>query len=97
MPPSHESRPDFWEIVDLAGGVGIVALPLFLLAVPAVVLLLPLAVVGLALAVLAAPPLAVIWAIGALRRRSHSRRAPMSRSGEVPRQAVMHTMKERPA
>jgi membrane protein implicated in regulation of membrane protease activity len=98
---SHRNDPDFWEIIDLAGGFGIVALPLFALALPAVVLLgyllVPLAVLGLAVAIVVVPPLAVVKAIMARRRRSRDSRAPMSRSGEVSRQTAMSTMMERPA
>jgi hypothetical protein len=88
MPPVQETRPesafDPWEVVDLLGGFAVVALPLFLLAVPAVVLLMPLAVVGLALGVLAAPPLAVVWAVVALRRRARPTRR-RTRPGAFPR------------
>jgi hypothetical protein len=101
MPPSPqagpESRFDLWEVVDLLGGFAVVALPLFLLAVPALVLLAPLAIVGLAIAILLAAPVALAWAIRALLRRSRDRRAPMSRSGDVPRRPAMTTMKERAA
>jgi hypothetical protein len=98
---SHRNDPDFWEIIDLAGGFGIVALPLFMLALPAVVLLgyllVPLAVLGVAVAIVVAPPLVAVKAIRARRRRSRDGRAPMSRSGEVSRQTAMSTMMERPA
>lgn len=78
MPPRDDARrepaPDPWEVVDLLGGFGIVALPLFMLALPAVVLLgyllLPLAILGLAAAVVIVPPLAVARAIRARRRRA---------------------------
>jgi hypothetical protein len=94
--PSPDSRFDAWEVADLLGGFAVVAMPLFLLAVPAVVLLLPLAIVGLAFALVLAPPLALAWAIMALRRRARDRRTPMSRSGGVPRRPGMSTMMERP-
>jgi hypothetical protein len=85
MSPRNDSPPDFWEIIDLAGGFGIVALPLFMLALPAVVLLgyllVPLMVLGLALAIVVVPPLAAVRAIRARRRRSRGSRAAMSRSG----------------
>jgi hypothetical protein len=81
--PRHDSRPDFWEVIDLAGGFGIVALPLFMLALPAVILLgyllVPLIVLGLAGAVVVVPPLAVVKVIRARRRRSRGSRAPLTR------------------
>jgi hypothetical protein len=60
----------FCEVVDLLGGLGVVMLPLFPLALPALVLLLPLALLALPLAILAAPVLAIV----ALRRRRLARR-----------------------
>jgi hypothetical protein len=105
MPPKQQAQPesrfDPWEVVDLLGGFAVVALPLFLLAVPSVVLLgyllVPLAVLGLVAAILVAPPLLALRAIRSRRRRSRSRPASMSRSGDVPRRTAISTMTERPA
>ena len=60
----------FYEVIDLLGGLGIVMLPLFPLALPALVLLLPLALLALPLAILTAPVLAIV----ALRRRRLAKR-----------------------
>jgi hypothetical protein len=60
----------FSEVLDLLGGLGIVLLPLFPLALPALVLLLPLALLALPLAILGAPVLAIV----ALRRRRLAKR-----------------------
>ena len=60
----------FNEVLDLLGGLGIVLLPLFPLALPALVLLLPLALLALPLAILVAPVLAIV----ALRRRRLAKR-----------------------
>lgn len=53
-----------WELTELAGGVAVVLLPLFLLAVPFAVMLVPLAAVALVAAVLAAPVLLMFGASG---------------------------------
>jgi hypothetical protein len=70
----HDDNPTagemFNEVLDLLGGLGIVLLPLFPLALPALVLLLPLALLALPLAILAAPVLAIV----ALRRRRLAKR-----------------------
>ena len=65
----------FNEVLDLLGGLGIVVLPLFPLALPAVVLLLPLALLALPLAILAAPILAIV----ALRHRRLAKRTAARR------------------
>jgi hypothetical protein len=73
MPPRDDSPTAgemFAEILDLLGGLGIVMLPLFPLALPALVLLLPLALLAVPLALLAAP----VLAIAALQRRRIAKR-----------------------
>jgi hypothetical protein len=55
------------EVLDLAGGLGILILPLFPLALPALIFLLPLALLALPLAILAAPFALIVFV---LRRRA---------------------------
>ena len=66
------------EILDLLTGLGILLLPVLLLAIPGLILLLPLALLAIPFAILAAP----ILLIRALRRRRPSvpRPAPTQRS-----------------
>jgi hypothetical protein len=77
----------FAEILDVLSGVGIIVLPLIILAVPALILLipvavlliLPLAVLGILFAILAAPYLL----IRSVRRRLARMRAAPRVSREV--------------
>jgi hypothetical protein len=64
------------EVGDLAGGLGVLLLPLFPLALPAAGLVLaPLALVGLLAALLALPVVAPVLLVRALlRRRARSTR-----------------------
>ena len=66
------------EILDLLTGLGILLLPLLLLAIPGLILLLPLALLAIPFVILAAP----ILLIRALRRRRPS--VPRSASTQRP-------------
>jgi hypothetical protein len=68
----------FAEILDLLTGLGILLLPLIILAVPGLIRLLPLAVLPIPFAILAAPCLLIGFA--RLRRRSVARTAPSGAS-----------------
>lgn len=58
------------EVADLAGGLGVLLLPLFPLALPAVgLVLVPLGILGLLAAILALPLVAPVLLIRALMRR----------------------------
>jgi hypothetical protein len=63
------------EVLDLAGGLGILILPLFPLALPALIFLLPLALLALPLAILAAP-----FVLIAFLRRHRAARPPAAAS-----------------
>ena len=65
------------EVLDLLGGLGILILPLFPLALPALIFLLPLALLALPLAILAAP----FVLIASLLRRRRSRQGRDESSG----------------
>ncbi len=58
-----------WEVVDLAGGLGVILLPLFILAVPGAILLLPLVVPAIALGLVAGVAAAPYLLVRAIRRR----------------------------
>jgi hypothetical protein len=66
------------EILDLLAGLGVLLLPIILLAVPGLVLLLPLVLLAIPFALLAAPVMLIV----AIRRRRRSRR-PYARVAAV--------------
>ena len=71
MPQSDES-PTFGEmlaeVLDLMGGLGILVLPLFPLAIPCLILLLPLALLALPFVFAGGAFFAIRWALRGLRR-----------------------------
>jgi hypothetical protein len=80
------------EVIDLAGGLGILILPLFPLALPALILLIPLALLALPLAILAAPVALIVF----LRRQAQRHKSARSRTPTAPTPNTTSELRIRP-